>query len=74
MNIGKTLIIVGIILFILGIVFTYFKSSFGWFGTLFGDISYKSDKFQFFMPLTSMIIISIFLTITLNVILKYFGK
>ena len=74
MNLGKTLIIVGIIFILLGITFSFFKTYVGWFGNLFGDISYKTKNIHFYMPISSMIIISIFLTIILNIILKIFNK
>ena len=74
MNLGKTLIIVGIIFILLGISFSYLKSYTGWFGNLFGDISYKTKNFHFYMPLTSMIIVSIFFTMIINIISKFFNK
>jgi uncharacterized membrane protein len=74
MNAGKTLIIVGIIFILLGITFSFFKAYTGWFGNLFGDISYKTKNIHFYMPLTTMIIISVFLTIILNIISKIFNK
>ena len=74
MNVPKTLIIVGIIFILLGIIFSFFRMQMGWFGNLFGDISYKTEKFHFYMPLTSMIILSIFLTIVVNIISKFFNR
>jgi len=74
MNVAKTLIIVGIIFILLGIIFFFFRGYISWFGNLFGDISYKTENFHFYMPLTSMIILSIFLTIIINIILKFFNK
>ena len=51
MNVPKTLIIVGIIFILFGIIFSFFRMQVGWFGNLFGDISYKTEKFHFYMPL-----------------------
>ena len=75
MNIAKTLIIVGLILLFLGVFIYLFKPYLGWFGNLFGDISYKTDKFSFYMPITSMIILSAIATLILNLFFKFFeGK
>ena len=74
MNIAKTLIIVGLILLFLGVFIYLFKPYLGWFGNLFGDISYKTDKFSFYMPITSMIILSAIATLILNLFFKFFGR
>ena len=74
MNIAKTFIIVGLILLFLGVFIYLFKSYLGWFGNLFGDISYKTDKFSFYMPITSMIILSAIATLILNLFFKFFDR
>ena len=74
MNIAKTLIIVGLILIFLGLFIYFFKPYLGWFGNLFGDISYKTDKFSFFMPITSMIILSAIASLILNLFFKFFDR
>ncbi len=74
MNIAKTLIIVGLILLFLGLFIYLFKPYLGWFGNLFGDISYKTDKFSFYMPITSMIILSAIATLILNLFFKFFDR
>tara|TARA_Y100000996_G_scaffold408563_1_gene387820 strand:- start:1495 stop:1716 length:222 start_codon:yes stop_codon:yes gene_type:complete len=72
MNIGKTFIFIGILFFSIGVILIYFKDSFNWFGNLIGDISFKKGNFSFFMPITSMLIISFLLSIIVNVISKFF--
>ena len=74
MNIAKTLIIVGFILIFLGLFIYLFKPYLGWFGNLFGDISYKTDKFSFYMPISSMIIISVIASLILNLFFKFFDR
>jgi hypothetical protein len=73
-NIGRFLMIGGIVLFIVGgLVFS--GSKFGLpFGRLPGDIRIERDGFSFYFPLGSSILISIVLTIILNVILRLFNK
>jgi hypothetical protein len=73
-NIGRFLMIGGIVLFIVGGL-VFLGSKFGLpFGRLPGDIRIERDGFSFYFPLGSSILISIVLTIILNVILRLFNK
>lgn len=66
---GKLLIIVGGILIFLGIIF-FFGSKIPYIGRLPGDIMYKKGNFHFYFPLATCIILSIFLTLLLNLFLR----
>jgi len=73
-NIGRFLMIGGIILFVIGGL-VFLATKFGIpFGRLPGDIRIQRDGFSFYFPLGSSILISIVLTIILNVILRLFKK
>jgi hypothetical protein len=73
-NIGRFLMIGGIILFVIGGLIIL-ASKFGIpFGRLPGDIRIERDGFSFYFPLASSILISIVLTIILNIILRYLKK
>lgn len=65
---GKTLIAVGIALVTVGLLVIYAPWLLNWFGRLPGDIRIEGERGGFFFPLTSMIIISVILTIVLNLI------
>lgn len=69
---GKYLIIAGIILSIAGIVIYFFHDKFTWFGNLPGDIKVKSDNVGFHFPIVTMIIISIVITLLVNIIRRFF--
>jgi Protein of unknown function (DUF2905) len=58
---GKILIIAGIVLFLVGLVFS-FAGSIPWLGRLPGDIHIKKDGFQFYFPIVTCILISLLLT------------
>ena len=60
----KILIILGIIILIIGLLYPYIKK-FG-FGQLPGDMIFKSGKSTFFLPIVTCIIISLILTIIIN--------
>ena len=73
-NIGRYLMIGGITLFVIGGLI-FFASKFGIpFGRLPGDIRIERENFSFYFPLASSILISIALTVILNVILRMFKK
>lgn len=73
-NIGRFLMIGGILLFIVGGL-VFLASKFGLpFGRLPGDIHIQREGFSFYFPLASSILISIILTILLNVVIRLFKK
>ena len=60
----KILILLGIIILIIGLLYPYIKK-FG-FGQLPGDIIFKLGNSTFFFPIITCIIISLILTIIIN--------
>jgi hypothetical protein len=60
--IAKTFIFLGFFLFFIGIILLIFPNILSWFGNLTGDIYYKSGNIRIFMPLASMLILSIGIT------------
>jgi hypothetical protein len=69
---GKYLIYAGIVLIFAGIILYFFTNHLNWLGKLPGDIKIEKENFRFYFPVTSMIIISIILTIIINIIRKLF--
>ena len=65
---AKWLIILGAILLIIGTVLQFAPWLFGWFGKLPGDISIDSGSVRIFVPITSMLLVSIALTLLLNLL------
>ncbi len=66
MAIGKIIIVIGIIFIILGLTVLYVPKVFNWFGNLPGDIRIEKENTRVFIPITTMIVISIILTILFN--------
>jgi hypothetical protein len=60
--IGKTLILVGLIMVAMGILL-FAAPRIPWLGKLPGDILVKRENFHFYLPITTFIIISLFLTL-----------
>ena len=69
-NLATWLIVVGAILLLIGILVK--AGVFSWFGQLPGDLHIKREGFQFFFPLTTMIVISIVLSAVLAIVRKFF--
>ena len=67
---AKLFIYAGIALVIIGLLIHYAPGVFKWFGRLPGDIHIKLDNGSIFIPVTTMIIISIVLTIILNLFFR----
>jgi uncharacterized protein HemY len=63
-GLGKTLIYFGLLLVVLGLVFSY-GGKIPWLGHLPGDIYIQRERFTFYFPLTTCIVISILITLVL---------
>lgn len=63
-SLGRALIVVGLVLVAIGI-FLNFAGKFSWFGNLPGDITFQRERFIFYFPITTSIIISIVLSLVL---------
>jgi Protein of unknown function (DUF2905) len=61
---GRTLIILGIAIIALGVLFT-FGGRIPWLGHLPGDIYVQRDRFSFYFPITTCIVISILISLVL---------
>ena len=72
MNLGRILIVTGVIILLVGLAIVLFEEKLKWFGSMPFDLNYKNKSMHIFAPFGSMIIISAVLTIVLNLILKLF--
>ncbi|MCL7420873.1 MAG: DUF2905 domain-containing protein [Methylobacter sp.] len=70
MTTGKVLMIIGVILIVAGLVFNYAPWLINWFGKLPGDIHIRDEKKVVFIPITSMILISLVLTLIINLVFR----
>jgi uncharacterized protein HemY len=61
---GRTLIILGIVIIALGALFT-FGGKIPWLGQLPGDIYIQRDRFNFYFPIATCIVISILISVVL---------
>jgi hypothetical protein len=61
---GKTLIYLGVVLVIVGVVFSL-AGKLPWLGHLPGDITIQRERFTFYFPLATCILISLIVSLVL---------
>ena len=62
-EIGKLVLIIGLVLVVVGGIRWRFPNLFGWFGNLPGDISVHKGNFSFYFPVVTCILVSIVITL-----------
>ena len=72
MRVSTVLIVVGAGLLVVGVALRFFPSMFSWFGHLPGDIRYQSGDTQVFIPITSMLVVSVVATLLFNLFGRLF--
>jgi|UniRef100_A0A7C2V4Z5 hypothetical protein len=69
-ELGKTLLLMGLLLIILGLLLTFFeKLPFG-LGRLPGDILIKRDGFTFYFPIATSLVLSILFSLLLMLLVN----
>ena len=63
---GKWLMIIGIVVLAVGAALQFAPWLVNWFGRLPGDLRFGSGNTRVFIPITSMLLVSIILTIIVN--------
>ena len=68
---GKIFISIGSFIFILGLLIHFYGNKLGWFGNLYGDLKIIKSNYNIYFPITSMIIVSIILSLIINIISRF---
>ncbi len=72
---GKMLILMGLFVLVVGLIMTFApRLRIPFLGRLPGDIRIEREGFSFYFPLVTCILLSIVLTLLLNVIARLLGK
>lgn len=71
---ARWFMILGSILLALGALMHFAPGAVSWFGKLPGDINIETDNGRVFIPITSMIVVSIVLSIAVTVLTNLFKK
>lgn len=68
-GLGKLLIYIGVIVVLIG-AFLLLLSKIPWFGRLPGDFAMQRGGWTIYVPITTMILVSIVLTVILNLVFR----
>lgn len=67
---AKAFLLLGLVFIIVGLALTYAPGLLTWFGKLPGDINIQKENSRIFIPITSMIVVSILLSVIVNLFFK----
>jgi Protein of unknown function (DUF2905) len=67
---GLLVIIVGVVVVLTGLLI--YSGALSWFGKLPGDIRYKGDSVHVYVPIVSMLIVSIVLSLLFYLLRRFF--
>ncbi len=73
-QLGRAILLMGLSLLVLGLLLIVIGRSSIAFGRLPGDIRIEGNNFTCFAPITSMILISVILTIVLNIVARLLNR
>lgn len=73
-ELGRIMVFVGLGIAFFGAVLWLGARFFPWLGNLPGDIRIEGENSRVFIPITTMILVSIVGTIILNLIIRYFRR
>ncbi len=65
---GKYIIVIGAFIILAGIIIYFFHNKLNWIGRLPGDIRIEKENFRFYFPVTTLLLLSLFLTLLLRLI------
>ena len=67
---GPALVLIGLAIIVIGLLVWW--GGFGWFGHLPGDIRIERETVRIYIPLVSMLVISIVLSLLFNLLRRFF--
>jgi H+/Cl- antiporter ClcA len=67
---GRWLVVAGIVLVVIGLAVTWAPWLVSWFGRLPGDIRIEGENGRIYVPITSMIVVSLVLTLVVNLFFR----
>ena len=73
-DLGRMLLIIGAVILVTGAILLVGGRLFPWLGRLPGDIRYEPENVKIFIPITTMILISVVGTIVFNVLIRIFRR
>ncbi|HYJ25137.1 MAG TPA: DUF2905 domain-containing protein [Acidimicrobiia bacterium] len=69
---ANLLIAIGAGLVVVGVALRYFPGLFSWFGNLPGDIKRETENATIFIPITSMLVVSVVASLIISLVSRLF--
>ena len=69
---GKIFLVAGAFIIVAGFMIYFFHDYLKWIGKLPGDIRIEKENFNFYFPITTMILFSVLISLLLMVYKKFF--
>lgn len=73
-DLARLLIIIGLVIAFVGLLILVVSRLFPWFGDLPGDVRFETKNSRIYIPLATMILVSIVATILLNIVIRIFRR
>lgn len=71
---ARLLIIIGLVIAFAGILLLVAVRFFPWLGNLPGDIRIQGENYRIYLPLATMLLISLLATVLLNIVIRIFRR
>ena len=71
---GRLLIIIGLAIVFIGLLLLLAVRYIPWLGNLPGDFRFETENAKIYIPLSTMILVSILATIMLNILIRIFHR
>jgi uncharacterized protein HemY len=71
---ARLLIIIGVVIAFIGLLLLVATRFLPWLGNLPGDFRYETENVRIYVPLATMILISILATVLLNILVRVFNR
>lgn len=71
---ARILIIIGLVITFAGVLILIAIRFFPWLGNLPGDIRIEGENFRIYIPLATMLLVSILASIILNIVIRIFRR
>lgn len=69
-SVGLLVVVAGVAIIVVGLLI--YLGAFSWFGRLPGDIRYERGSVRVYIPIVSMLLISVALTVLFNLLSRFF--
>ena len=73
-GIGKTLVIAGLFIVVAGLLIWHLHDKLSWIGRLPGDIRVEKENFSFYIPITTMLLLSVIINLIFRVYRYFFSS